>query len=214
MAMVRDWFPDFASALVERSGRSDFPDPGSEYWADWQREFAREGVHWPEADAASSRVCNLPNLFINDYRPMVMAEIKKVQRESASPSGLTGSLDEAKFASKDCPDCGGSGHAIRYVHADILGRMKTAQGNDVPVGASFALPCSCPLGHHVSRGYAVDGKRPARRVDEHPSLRRIASRWGSEASDGLDNQYRHRPDEWDGLHGCPMGSLAPDAATY
>lgn len=213
MAMVRDWFLDFARSLVERSGRTDFPEAGSGYWDDFEAEFVRLGVHWTEADSACSRVCNLPGLFIPDYRPMIVAEVKKVQREMSAGPNLDIALEDARLASRDCPDCLGNGSAVRYVHPEIFGKLKTAAGNPVPVGGSVSIPCSCPLGRHVARGLAPEGRPPGPTVDKYPTLRRWAAPWGSPSEDGLDNQFRYRPSDWDEVRGCPIPTEVYDLAT-
>ena len=44
MPTVREWFDDFAAALVDRTGRVDLPEGGSEYWDDFERALVRIGA--------------------------------------------------------------------------------------------------------------------------------------------------------------------------
>lgn len=209
MAMVLDWFADFARMLVERSGRVDFPEPGSEFWQDFYRSLTRIGATEAQADEASSIVCDLPNLFPNQYRPMVVEAVQKLQARdlSASKGVEPGSLDEARIASRECPDCQGSGFAPRYVHPEIHGKVKTFGGGIAPVGMRVLYPCSCPLGHRTAASLIQPGQqRTPLTVDQYPSLRRHPAPWGSFHDDGLDNQFRYRPDQWDAENGRPLQS--------
>jgi hypothetical protein len=202
MATVREWFDGFATALIERSGRLDLPEGGSEYWDDFERGLVRIGATREQADEASSIVCDLPNLFPNQYRPMIVEAIRKIQArlQAESHGAAPGSPEEARLASRGCPDCGGSGGAIRYVHADILRKVRTIGGHVAPVGAGVCYPCSCPLGRSFARGLRAEGQaRDPLTVDQYPSLRLGPVAW----SDSPDNRYRHRPSAWDAATGRP-----------
>lgn len=204
MAKVSDWIREFAAALIERSGRVDFPPWGSGYWEDFQTSLARIGATWDQADEASSVVCDVPGLFLDNYRPMVIEAVRKIQARAvlADKGVMPGSLDEARVQSRDCPDCGGTGGAVRYVHREILGKVRSFDGNAVPVGGSACYPCSCPLGRLVARGLRREGQdRDPLTVDQYPSLRMGPARWSDR-----DNRYRYRPSHWDGESGMPHGA--------
>jgi hypothetical protein len=207
VSRVREWFDDFAAAMIERSGREDFPAPGTEFWDDFERSLVRIGATWPHADEAASIVCDIPNLFPNNFRPMVVEAVKKIQaREQAGLAAGPGATtrEDADLASRGCPDCGGSGFAHRYVHEDILGMIKSARGNDVPVGYEFSVPCSCALGHLAAQTLRKPNQSaPTLTIDRYPALRREPVEW-TDSPDGLDNRHRYRPAHWDAAAGRPV----------
>lgn len=201
MSRVDDWFPSFCDALIDRSLRADWPAGGSGYWDDFRRELLLIGSRWEEADVAISRVCNQPKVFIADFRPLILAEIKKIQREPSAPSGVGLDPKAAEAASRDCVECRGTGMAIRFVHECILGRLKTANGSDVPVGASVAIPCDCAFGRHLARS-GLEGGKVRSTIGEFPTLRRSPFPWAN-CPDGLDSRFRYRPRDWNDEAGRP-----------
>lgn len=217
MPTVSSWFEEFAMTLKARSGRSDWPDMATEgglkFWDDFETSLRRMGATWEQADEASSAACDMPEMWPDKFRPFVVGYIQKLQaRQLAEGKGIeAGSLDEAKALSRDCPDCEGTGGAIRYVHEEILGKVRTFGGNVAPVGTGVTYPCSCPLGKWVARGLRQEGQTsPVLTVDQYPSLRMRAVIW----SDRLDNPYRHHPDRWDADAGMPhdAGEVIDSAA--
>lgn len=196
MARVSDWFDEWAKTLRARSGRVDWLDPASEqgasFWADFERAFVRHGVTFELADEASSAVCDVPGLYPDNYRPMILEAISRlIARANEQQFAQAGTVDAARLASKGCTDCDGSGFAPRFVHPEIHGKVRTIGGGIAPVGAKVVYPCSCPMGKLIARGLIQPGmSRPALTVDEYPSLRRDAVPW----SDEPDNKYRHHPD--------------------
>lgn len=220
MSRVRDWFDEFAMTLIARSNRPNWPsfdsEVGQAFWDDFERSLIRIGATFALADEASSIVCDMPDLFPADIRPKVIDEVKKLRAKAdmeAKGSDPNSSVEAARTASRDCPDCLGNGSAVRYVHAEILGKLRTAAGNPVPVGGSVSIPCSCPLGLHVARGLAPECRPAPPTIDKYPSLRRWAAPWGSPSPDGMDNQFRYRPSEWDADRGCPVLGDVRDLAT-
>jgi hypothetical protein len=208
MARVEEWFPTFMMNLMIRSGRQDWPDPedevGVEFWADFKRALIRCGASEEEADEASSAACDVPDLWPNQYRPMVVAAIKSLQsRKQAEGKGSGGpnSMDEAKATSKGCPDCDGNGIAMRYIYADYLGRFVTPGGKPFPLGALVGIVCgSCPLGNLIWR---LNSEAP--RENRH----RMA--FGKNFPDLLSGrQYRYPPDNWNALDGEPMPEPSPE----
>lgn len=207
MAMVCDWFGDFMAALVQRTGRTDFPQIGTEYWDDFEKGLVRIGATWPHADAAISMLCECRKVYLDNVRPLIVASIRKLQAEEQagmSSGAAPGSVEAARLASRDCPDCLGSGGAPRFVHAEIHGKVKTFGGRVAPVGARVIYPCSCPMGRVMALGLRQPGQQGIPlTVDAYPSLRRLPVEW-ARCPDGLDSQYRYSPDEWNDIDGRPM----------
>jgi hypothetical protein len=207
MAAVRDWFGDFMAAVIERTCRGDdLPEPGSEFWSDFERSLVRIGAIWPHADEALSIVCD-SKVFPSDIRPAIVAEIRRLQGLALASGGAGTSVhtrEEAEAASRGCQDCSGAGYAHRFVHEDILGLIRTARGNDVPVGYEFAVPCSCALGQLAAHTLRKPGQTsPILTIDKYPALRREPVEW-TDSPDGLDNRHRYRPAHWDAARGRPL----------
>jgi hypothetical protein len=205
MAMVRDWFGDFMAALIQRTGRTDFPEIGTEYWTDFERNLVEIGALWPHADRAISLLCECPKVYLDNVRPLIVASIKKLYaQDQAGGPAAPGSAEAARLASRDCPDCLGSGGAPRFVHAEIHGKVKTFGGRVAPIGARVIYPCSCPMGRVMALGLRQPGQQGIPLcVDQYPSLRRLPVEW-ARCLDGLDCQYRYNPDEWNTLDGRPL----------
>lgn len=211
MARVSDWFDEWAVTLRDRSGRQDWPDATSEsglaFWDDFERALVRIGATFDLADEASSAACDVPNLYPNQFRSFVVEAIRKLQSRSQAESrgGDLRDPEAARIASRDCWDCGGSGFAPRYVHPEILGKVRTVGGHEAPVGMRVGYPCSCPLGKLAASGLRQDGQaRDPLTVDDYPSLRLRPVPWPSDHPAGLDCRFRHHPDRWDAFEGRPM----------
>lgn len=214
---VDDWFGLFIMAHMARFPREDWPaemsQDASEFFGAWRHQFVIKGLTEDVATRASLDLAGDPPRWKADHLPAILKAAAEVRRQLEPQSSAESPLEDARMASRDCPDCLGNGSAVRYVHPEILGKLKTAAGNPVPIGGSVSIPCSCPLGRHVARGLAPEGRQPVPTVDRFPSLRRWEAPWGSPSSDGLDNQFRYRPSEWDRNRGCPIPTEVYDLAT-
>jgi hypothetical protein len=205
--MNADQFTDFSLMLVERSGRTDWPDGSSEYWIDFHQSLRSLQASFAEADEASRRACNQRGhngvgMFVSDFRPFILAEIPKVRAERQAASRATsGSREDAEAASRNCADCSGRGLAVRSIHPEIAGLLRSRSGEFVPVGASAGFFCGCPLGQWLAaRNVPPEATRPPATVADYPALRLGPVHW----TDELDNQYRYRPAHWDAGSGMPF----------
>lgn len=217
MKKVDDWFGLFIATHMMRFPREDWPEEMSEeasnFFGAWRHQFIIKGLTEDVATKASLDLAGDPPRWLADHLPAILKAGAEVRRQAEPQTSAESPLEDARMASRDCPDCLGNGSAVRYVHPEILGKLKTSAGNPVPIGGSVSIPCSCPLGRHVARGLAPEGRQPVPTVDRYPSLRRWEAPWGSPSSDGLDNQFRYRPSEWDAALECPRLTPIHDLAT-
>jgi hypothetical protein len=198
VSKVSDWFDDWATKHRARSGRTDWPtistEAGRAYWDNVESALVRHGATLEVADEASAAVCEVPDVYPDKFLPFLVAAIKKLhsrmQSEAKGPGGLN-TMDEAKAASKGCPDCEGNGIAMRYVHADYLGRFVT------PVG----IVCgTCPLGSLI---WKLNSEAP--RENRHKMA------FGGRFLDLLrERKYRYQPDNWNLVDGEPMPEPSPE----
>lgn len=206
MARVEEWLPEFMRRHTARCHRHDWPtdeDPDRpsentrDFYDAWRHAFVTHGVEDRFADLASLEMAASPPAFLSEHLPMVLKLAAEYRRRHESGLGVNAeaaSVEAATSLSRDCPDCGGTGGALRYVHQDILGKVKTFGGHPAPLGYSVAYPCSCPLGKFVARGLRQPGQAAdPLTIDQYPSLRLRPVRW----SDRPDCKYRYRPSEWD-----------------
>lgn len=214
---VDDWFGLFIMSHMARFPREDWPaemsQDASEFFGAWRHQFILKGLTEDVATRASLDLAGEPPRWKADHLPAILKAAAEVRRQLEPQTSAESPLEDARIASRDCPDCLGNGSAVRYVHPEILGKLVTVGGNEVPIGGSVAIPCSCPLGRHVARGLAPEGRPSPPTIDRYPTLRRWAAPWGSPSSDGLDNQFRHRPSDWDAVRGCPLPSEIYDLAS-
>jgi hypothetical protein len=210
MDRVEGWIGDFYVKHADRCPREDWPDAGTEaessFIEAWKHAFVTRGVEHRFADLASLEMASDPPKFLDQHLPaLVKASLELRRREDAGRgvAEVAATVEAARLASRDCPDCEGSGLAIRHVHPDILGRAVTFGGGEAPAGSAVAYPCSCPLGRFVARGLRQPGQQAdPLTVDQYPTLRARPVRW----SDRPDNRLRHHPARWDDEAGMPLGS--------
>jgi hypothetical protein len=210
MDRVEDWIGEFYVKHTDRCPREDWPQADTEAESSfidaWRHAFVTRGVEHPLADAASLDMAGEPPRFLDQHLPTLVKLAMDLRRLRDAGLGLevqAGTVESASVASRDCPDCGGSGGAVRYVHEDILGRIRTLGGNLAPLGSAVAYPCSCPLGRLVARGLRQGGQAAEPpTIDQYPRLRLRPVRW----SDSPDCQYRHHPRHWDEEAGMPVAS--------
>lgn len=212
MARVSDWFNEWAGTLIVRSGRLDWPDraseDGAEFWRDVERSLVRCGATFAHADEASSMACDQVELWPNQFRGAIVELVKGLQK--AEQDGLRAeqggvkpdSMDEAKRLSRDCVDCGGGGITYRFVHPEHEGKLRTAGGGAMPVGASIPLHCGCPMGVLLARkdrDSPKDERVGMLDISRFPGFHLASVPW----SDGWDNQYRYRPSRWNAVDRRP-----------
>lgn len=209
MDRVEGWIGDFFVKHTVRCPREDWPAPATEDESTtldaWKHAFVTRGVERRFADVASLDMAAAPPRFLSEHLPELVRLALELRRaEDAVPGAdpLT-SLEAATIASRGCPDCGGSGGAVRYVHPGIHGKVRTFGGHVAPVGMAVTYPCSCPLGRFVARGLRQEGQASdPLTVDQYPSLRMGRVSW----SDAPDNRHRHRPESWDHEWDMPGGA--------
>lgn len=230
-ASVESWFDGWAGFHMEVNPRDDWEslDAAPAFWGNWRSQFVRHGLHDAEvAIDASQRISLLELRKKGDHlRHLLEAatEVYRERRESfQSAHGVARSREAAQEEARGCLDCNGvSGIAIRYVHAELEGRFKTAAGRPLPFGASITFYCPCALGRWMKVAEAVEdepGRKGGRkeskaavhatfRADkvklpdlvDYPDLMRSMQPWNAEAP---DTRFRFRPDDWDAYTGQPM----------
>lgn len=200
---VRDWLPGWWRYHRTTMYHEDWPDLTENETEHWAELLAGLGIHDQAASEPSKRLLFQASRWCLEHAPhsTVRSQMAKVReavtalRAAATAAEPRPALDRdaAAEASRDCPDCGGTGLAVRYV-----ARAKTARGGPiesqpVPVydhtgqvvrriaparTVCLVLTCVCPLGHWIERQHRASGtggdrSRPAARLPrlaDHPVL--------------------------------------------
>lgn len=193
------WLADLQAKLRYGAGMWVAPTDAGFYLA-WLEAFDEVGLTEEEAYTATRRL-QVDRPPYPDRVPKAIKDLLPEIRRSlpVAQGGIPSTREEAEKRSAGCPECSGVGIAIRYVHQDCHGHFRTARGNPVPVGSSVSGWCgSCPMGRFLASSNAQGGK-PGRTWDDDPRFR-VAY---SPATGGHDNQYRHKPQDWDAERGMP-----------
>lgn len=173
--------------------RGKWADPaipaGADEYRLWQKKFEQWGMDFDTAVEISE------HLYAEEgeiYPEKTLPAMRRIQKEmlekaakSAGKSVNGGPLDEPY-----CHDCKGTGQALRYPHSPT----HKAYGK-----AALALACVCGAGR---RWMAANPNLGITDLRTQPRLQRRPVPW-AELEDGLDNQFRYRPSQWDAELGRP-----------
>jgi hypothetical protein len=158
---VDDWIGSFLARHMGRCPRSDWPREGSGgeiteafggFLQAWRHTFVTRGVEERWADLASLDLAGAPPRYLGDHLPAVV-KLAIDYRVRDNAGAASGSVEEARLASKGCPRCGGSGLVSARVHA--AGAFRTAGGVALPAGSTFGATCPCPMGEAIQRADAA-----------------------------------------------------------
>lgn len=200
---AEDWFDHW---IADLQGKLRYgvgmwvPPTDAGFYLAWLELFDEIGLTEAEAYAATRRL-QVDRPAFPDRVPKAIKEMLPELRRAmpAEKGGLPSTREEAEKRAQGCPECRGAGISPRYVHEDNHGHFRTAKGAPVPVGASASGWCgSCPLGRFLANANAEPGKA-GRTWDDQPRYRVDYS----PASGDYDNQYLHRPRDWDLERGMP-----------
>lgn len=115
--MIADWFIDFADYLTQAIPRHDWPDSGTAFWDVMERAFRDSGlVQEAVAREAVFIVAARPPAFVADF-PAALCAAGTTARDRVRLAGGDLPTDRAvaEAASRDCPECGGTGLTARHV---------------------------------------------------------------------------------------------------
>ena len=185
MRATRDWITEFMLAHKERFRPFDWPEPDTEGWDDYERDwvvaFLKKDVREEEATEASRRLVTAPPQFKPEHIPLVLGAVETMRREKAG-DGAGDDREIAKTQSRECAHCSGNGIAVVW-------NPYPGQNPKVPDHAS-AL-CVCPYGRWLKRYYANhDGGAMLRRFVDLADVHNRRSGWcatppGDEAFAGV-----------------------------
>jgi hypothetical protein len=126
-------FRDFARRLVDRSGLNDWPGATSEYWRDFYRELKEIAATPDEADLASRRACNQPEMFVSKFRPFILAEIPRIRSRKPAPATAPAILARGPaLPPPDAPEWEIRSPADLKRFCASLAASKSARGRFVP----------------------------------------------------------------------------------
>lgn len=174
------WFWDFATRLMDRIRRGDWPEQEAEYWGTLKRSFVLRGVNEAVADDASVLLAEEPPKGLDGVLPGILGHCRAIWKsnEISHKAELTGGDSDrmrAEMESKDCDRCAGSGLTEIF-------RLKSAvQGRNNAV----TVYCTCRMGQLLCRVQMTanqDSRDFARRITnlaDHPELQ--------------GDEYRHDP---------------------
>lgn len=198
--MIERWFYDWLGGHRKRHHAFPLPEPdsddGAEVYESWIAAFRHRGImDEGVATEASRRLVGETIRFPREHFPRLVEVAVGIYRERqpvASASNDPGSdRKAAETASRDCPECQGSGVAIRHRRLSL----GTADSEGRPRTPHILLYCRCPLGRWFEAAHrktAPDVRRRMYDLAEHPWL------WGDE--------YREPPRD-----GEPVTTRAEDA---
>jgi len=198
MATIDEWFDDFVLEHIRRSGRRDFPVPGSDdgdpFWELWESKFRLIGMTEDVARQASIKVCETSD-FPNQHLEKLINEAKKIFRATNGGGSPGNDREHAKEQTPEDCECGQSGIVIRFRHLPV----RDMKGHNAS-GAIFNAYCICPMGRWLKSVHSYELRRYFADLAAYPQLQLAEVPWSPEP----DNQYRHHPRNWDDMRGCPI----------
>jgi hypothetical protein len=165
---VNDWFEEWATVLMQRVRREDWPDfeseAGREFWnGTILKMFVRHGVRGDAADRASSILGENPPRYLGEVAPMLLAAIKEAWAEDGPAVDTKTARLKAMEDSKGCAWCEGGGLAQLARTDGCEWDLRTMAG--AQYSSRFAVfVCDCAYGRWV------DGALRAKSVQERPPL--------------------------------------------
>jgi hypothetical protein len=195
MARVEEWFGEWLERHARRHPRDDWPPPGDDLYRGWIGNFVLHGVVEDVAEEASVRLMAAPPRWLGEHVQATLDAARAIFRERAERQAGhdPSSRESALLASRDCPDCGGGGLAVRWRH-------RSAGPGVLP---AIVLYCTCPHGRWLERTHrehAPDVRRRLHDLADHPWLQLGPVAW----QDGPDNRHRYQPASWDDAAGRPL----------
>jgi hypothetical protein len=159
---VKEWIRGFLDRHKARFDPHDWPafdssDENTEFVRGWITAFATRQVTEPEADAASRRLTVSPPNFRREHIPMVVQAIEQLRAERNPGIPAGGTREAAKYASRDCPHCGGEGLATAY-HP-----WPSAEHRVAPTSAAY---CICPHGRYIKHVHSEHNPELLRRIPD------------------------------------------------
>ena len=112
-----DWFYEWVDRHMERFPRDDWPRPDErlEFWAGWRGNFVLHGVTADVAEQASVRMMADPPHFPEAHLHRLMEHVRAIWKERPREvEAPTDTIDAARRASAECPDCQGNGLTLRF----------------------------------------------------------------------------------------------------
>lgn len=169
--------------------RGKWKDPDADEYRIWRRAFARWGLDFDTAVEISEHLYAEEGEIYPEKTLPAMRRIHKEFLANAAKNGGT-SVNGVPLDEPYCHDCGGSGQAVRFPHDP----NHKAYGQ-----AGLTLACECGAGR---RWKAANPNLGITDLRDQPRLRRKPVPW-TDLEDGLDNQFRYRPSQWDEKLGRP-----------
>ena len=125
--MTTEWFPGWVVRHIQRHDNAGLPDLDKRkiFYETWRDEFAQRGIDLAAAEAASRK------LAAQKYTKHLHFKALLDLAMEAKYTGYASSVEQAKDAAKNCPDCYGQGLAsVRCRNT----------------GMNFAAYCVCDFG--------------------------------------------------------------------
>jgi len=173
--------------------RGKWADPATPSGADeyhiWRKSFARWGLEFDEAVEISEHLYAEEGEIYPEKTLPAMRRIQKEFQEKAAKNPCR-AVNGGELREPYCHDCNGFGRALRYPHNP----EHRAFG-----GAALTLACDCGSGR---RWKAASPNLGIADLRDQPGLQRNPVPW-TWVEDGLDNQFRYRPEQWDAEFGRP-----------
>lgn len=149
---VDAWFDLFSARLMDRIRRTDWPLPGSEYWAALRRRAIHHGLRESEADAATDLLTDSPPCHLDRVWPSLLAAVQTIRAsQQLQSSDAMGSFVAARAASLDCPYCSGEGRVSTWKR----------ESRSQPAAAL----CLCPAGRYLGSTLDTDLARRSLRLE-------------------------------------------------
>lgn len=167
MEKVTDWFEEFYRKHRERHQRPDWPDYdlNDEFIRSWIANFTQLRVEPDEAEYASVQLTREEIRFLGNYLPALVNSIESLRQSRINQRAQhrNRTREEAAANSYDCPECEGSGRAIR--------KYRIPDRYDMSFDGS--LFCRCDLGRFDERQYSEEWPEERAKRDDlqaHPDI--------------------------------------------
>lgn len=164
MARVKDWIGGFLQRHKARFAPHDWPaddatEEGREFLLGWLTGFATRVVTEDEANAASIALAATPPRFRNEHLPAVLGAIDATRKARGCEPGTT--REAVRYASLDCPHCGGDGLAMAWtVVPDELRKIPE----------TIAAYCVCRHGRWIRQAHAEKHPEHIRRIPDFAAV--------------------------------------------
>jgi hypothetical protein len=163
MERVDSWLNAFIVRHVARIPRENWPAVNSDYWRGFKAAMVRHGVTEAVAEAASLAMMESPPEYLNGHLPAFLAFCRAEWAAGRAVLEAPTDREAAERLSRDCPNCGRNGWAIRESVILKSGRVLLPG----------SLYCICPLGRFFERDHrerAPDVRRRGLDLRDYPEL--------------------------------------------